>query len=368
MLPSSGAGLADLERTGQLQRFVTEYLERYREAFAGVRYFSYRDEQVALPAGVRLFPNQSRWRRLYGVCLPWLARSAMRDVSVFRVFQINGCHPAILARWLYGVPYVVTYGYDYCAVLKSEGAWWPRRLLMRFRESLGVRYAAQIIVTTSALRKTLLDRGVPAQKLTWIPNGVNTTTFCPPRVPEPRTGLRLLFVGRMTAQKNLTVLVEATACQAGLGAGVILRMVGDGPRVPALHRLMDRCPVAAWIEPTIPNECLPAVYRWADVFVLPSHVEGHPKALLEAMACGLACIGNRAAGIEGLLQHGRNGLLFDGTVGDLSNQIARLVADRRLREQLGRHARDDVLAHHDIARTVPREITLLKSTAAGEGA
>ena len=49
----------------------------------------------------------------------------------------------------------------------------------------------------------------------------------------------------------------------------------------------------------------------SNIFVLPSKSEGLPNCLLEAMSCGLACIGSDVVGISDLIEHGYNGLLFD---------------------------------------------------------
>src|SRR3546814_18364330 len=75
------------------------------------------------------------------------------------------------------------------------------------------------------------------------------------------------------------------------------------------------------------------------IFVLPSSYEGHPKTLLEAMACGAAVIGTDVPGIREVIEDGRTGLLCAPTAAALRDAIERLLSDEPLRRRLGGHAR-----------------------------
>src|SRR3989442_2156046 len=120
LLPSIRGGLGELARTGQHSRLIDGYLRPYARAFEEVRYFSYLDESLAdfsadaeLLARVRVLPGGGWHPWLYAFVLPFRHRRALAACDVVRVFQVTGVIPALVARRLYGVPFVTTYGFWY---------------------------------------------------------------------------------------------------------------------------------------------------------------------------------------------------------------------------------------------------------------
>jgi glycosyltransferase involved in cell wall biosynthesis len=111
---------------------------------------------------------------------------------------------------------------------------------------------------------------------------------------------------------------------------------------------------------------LPALYRSADTFVLASFTEGHPKVLLEAMACGVPCVASDCAGNRSLVTHGKTGLIFDPHKPDeLAERVTRVLREPGLAESLTRAAREMVVTRYDLGQRVEQEIGLLKSVARG---
>jgi glycosyltransferase involved in cell wall biosynthesis len=111
---------------------------------------------------------------------------------------------------------------------------------------------------------------------------------------------------------------------------------------------------------------IPAVYAAADVFVLPSFTEGHAKALLEAMSCGVPCVASNVGGNRAAIADGRTGLLVDPTDADaLARAIERLITDGALARRLGEAARREVVERYDLSTVVTREIALLRTLGAG---
>jgi glycosyltransferase involved in cell wall biosynthesis len=111
--------------------------------------------------------------------------------------------------------------------------------------------------------------------------------------------------------------------------------------------------------------------RWlagADAFVLPSFTEGHPKALIEAMASGLPCIASDCPGNRSLIRDGETGLLFDpSSAAALARALERALGDPALGRALGRRARTLVCEEYDLRRLVAAEIDLLKRAARTPG-
>jgi glycosyltransferase involved in cell wall biosynthesis len=87
------------------------------------------------------------------------------------------------------------------------------------------------------------------------------------------------------------------------------------------------------------------------VFVLPSHSEGQPISVLEAMACALPVIATRVGGIPETVRDGVDGIIVDpGNVGALSDAIERLVTRPQLRREMGAAARRRVQERYDMPR------------------
>jgi glycosyltransferase involved in cell wall biosynthesis len=165
-------------------------------------------------------------------------------------------------------------------------------------------------------------RGVGARDARWIPNGVEI----PPEISEEADPPEVLFVGRLSPEKGIAELVEATQ-------GLNLVVAGDGP----LRHL-----VPGALGFVAPAEAQRLLAR-AAVVVLPSHREGLPMVLLEAMAHGRAVVATPVGGIPTLVEDGVTGLLVP--VGDtqaLREAVTRLLGNPALRRKLGRAARAKV--------------------------
>jgi len=377
LLPAAGGGLAALEATGQAGRLIDNYFRTYLQTFRHLIYFSYQRESLAdytddpaILEGVSLIPRRKcgPWYlpyRAYAFVLPLLARQEFRACSVLRVFQATGAVPAMVARLLYGIPYVTTYGYRYHAVAAVEG----RRLssaYLRLLEPMALRMAEGVIVTTQELAAHV-GRFVREGRIHLIPNGVDTGLFAPRTAtsetaqhPPKRPGevATILFVGRLVRQKNLSRLLEAVSVlgqrRAAHGRpGVRLRIIGDGPLRGDLEALATRLGLDCVFLGTVPHASLPDNMNRADSFVLPSLVEGHPKVLIEAMSCGLPCVVSACEGNRDLVEDGRTGLLFEATdIGQMVTQLERAIESRALVRDLGRAARQHILQNYDLAHLI----------------
>jgi glycosyltransferase involved in cell wall biosynthesis len=227
---------------------------------------------------------------------------------------------------------------------------------------MGLAAADAVICTTPELA-VHARRRVPGDRVHIIPNGVDTTLFTP--MVRPTSERRsILYVGRLSREKNLSALVEAAAKLAGRFE-VALRFIGDGPMRTQLADHAESLGVAAEFTPVVEHRRLPAVFARADVFVLPSFTEGHPKVLLEAMSCGVPCVASDVGGNRAILVDGVTGLLFDlEDPGALAEALARILGDGDLAARLGAHARAEVQERYDLGRLVAWEIELLRSVAA----
>jgi glycosyltransferase involved in cell wall biosynthesis len=298
---------------------------------------------------------------LYALQLPQIASEQMRSCRVLRVFHTTGAIPALVARMRYGIPYVTTYGYKYHEFARIDG----RRasaLLWRLLEPLLLRRAAGVIVTTEELAG-YVRAFVPPERIALIPNGVETATFAPAPIRSSAEPPVVIFVGRLTTQKNLPRLIEAVA---RMQTKAELHLIGGGELHDELAAQAAALGVSVRFLGVIAHTELPAHLVAASVFALPSLTEGHPKALIEAMSCGLPCVASDCDGNRLLIRHGETGLLVaPDDVNGLAHSLDRLLADRDYAMQLGAAARRYIVETLDIHQLIEREVELLRSAAAG---
>ena len=173
-------------------------------------------------------------------------------------------------------------------------------------------------------------------------------------VPDlgPREQHRLLFVGRLTSEKQVDVMLDALA---KLPPEIHADLVGGGDRVPDLQRQVTRLGITDRVvfHGQVPDAELREIYTRASIFVMPSIAELQSIATLEAMASGLVIVAADAMALPHLVENGVNGWLFPpGDVDTLVARIQSLLAlpDAEL-ERMRRASLQGVVAH-DIQRTL----------------
>ena len=210
-------------------------------------------------------------------------------------------------------------------------------------ERWGEHSAEAVLVITPRLLRLLLADGVEERRVHVIPPGVNPSLFDGP-FEDPFTGVgkpRILFVGRLAAQKGVGTLVAAAGLLEDPSAQVLL--VGDGPKRKALERDAERLGVDDRLHFVgfFAHERLPAVLAHADLLVLPSIYEELGTVLLEAMQAALPIVASRTGGIPDVIEDGINGLLVPpGEPESLAHAINRLLAERDLARRLSEGAQE----------------------------
>jgi glycosyltransferase involved in cell wall biosynthesis len=105
---------------------------------------------------------------------------------------------------------------------------------------------------------------------------------------------------------------------------------------------------------------LPGALNEAKIYILPSHYEGHPKTLLEAMSCGMACIGTNVGGIREELDHGRTGWVCEPESNSIARVVAELLNNTVLRAKLGLAAREHIVENFSLDYVAGLELSLIK--------
>lgn len=297
-------------------RFVRGTVEQLRARGVEVEVVgpgSYRDFGLTQNNGAGFVGNLKR--------RPWLAPFVL--VSMIRALRLAARRADLVhANWLAGAfvarfagrPFVVTLHGSPTAgrfddLGLAERAPWLVRLLLR--------RARTVICCSERLATAMRDCGLANVQV--IPYGVDM----PDERGDELEPASVLYVGRLSHEKNIDVIAEATA-------GLPRIVAGDGP----LHELLPD--TLGFVGPAEVSE----LYRRAAVVVVASQAEGLPNVVLEAMAHAKAVVATPVGGIPTVIADGETGLLVpvrDATA--LRAAIERLLGDRALRERLGRAAR-----------------------------
>lgn len=215
--------------------------------------------------------------------------------------------------------------------------------------------AAKTMVLNAAMKRAFERRGVLAERLTVVPNGVDIDRFKTVSQDKRRkvretydlTGeVIALFVGTITPRKGVADLVAAARDLVTDGRDDVQFVVAgttklDEEYVADVQSTVDDSGVESAVRFTgfVPDEHLLALYDIADIFVLPSYEEGFSIAVNEAMSAGLPVVGSDIEGMRQQIDHGDHGLLADpGDVDGLRANLEEIVADPDEREAMSRAA------------------------------
>jgi glycosyltransferase involved in cell wall biosynthesis len=201
---------------------------------------------------------------------------------------------AVVAAQLLGVPCVVKlHGSDINLIAKLPG---PRRM-----SAWALPRATRVVAVSRALADEAVALGVPRERVAIVMNGVDGELFHPRDRAAARAELGLpageplaLYVGNLKQEKGVLDLARAWA---DVPAGR-LAIVGGGPARAALEATL---PARATLHGPQPLAAIPTWLAACDVLVLPSHAEGTPNVVLEALACGRRVVATRVGGIPDLL-------------------------------------------------------------------
>ncbi|CAN5912035.1 glycosyltransferase family 4 protein [soil metagenome] len=245
--------------------------------------------------------GHSLWGPMYAASI---ARAVMRYRGKVDVVLGSWAYPdgfaAVIAARLLNVPCVVKlHGSDINQIAKLAG---PRRLL-----SWALPRAAKVVAVSRALADEANALGVPREKIAIVMNGVDGTLFHPRDRAEARTQLGLppgplaVYVGNLKADKGVLDLAAAWAQVREDLPHATLAIVGNGPAREELVRAVAPFGDSVRVVGAVPLDQVPVWMAACDVLTLPSHAEGTPNVVLEALASGRRVVATRVGGIPDLI-------------------------------------------------------------------
>ncbi len=219
-------------------------------------------------------------------------------------------------------------------------------------EDLAWKYAvwfySQLDMVFAPSRDTareLIDKGIPRDKVTVYPRGVDVAAFHPAKrngflkryqAPE---GFTLLYVGRLSKEKNLELLADAYLRLCENMPDCNLVFAGDGPYAQALREKLagTRAVFTGYLE----GEELSACFASCDLFIFPSLTDTFGNVILEAQASGLPVVAGPCGGPKENIIHGETGLVLpDMDIPNLIQAVRALAGDRPRLAAMGKKARE----------------------------
>jgi len=319
--------LGDRARVGRLTRVPVE------ERIDGIRVLHPRAPYLPLAGPLLAGLNAPLY--LAGL-KPYLDELRGRfDVVLGAFLHPDAWAASIVAREL-GLPFVAkAHGTDANVIAR-----WPsvrglvRQTLRRARVAIGV---------SRPMLDTLVKLGAPSGRVTLVPNGVDHALFQPGDRAAARRALGLpaggsivLYVGRLEPAKGLHELARAFEAieKAASPGDVRLVLVGDGSMRKSLEAKRSALLVGAVPAPEVAK-----YLAAADVLALPSHAEGTPNVVLEALAAGRPVVATRVGGIPDIVEEGVTGFLVPPKNTAALKQALEAALERRWSaEEIARHA------------------------------
>jgi glycosyltransferase involved in cell wall biosynthesis len=219
---------------------------------------------------------------------------------------MDGSLPALICGWIWRRQLYVRTGFTLSRIVsKTSPGNWLRHSVAYINELLAFRCAGATSVSSRFDMEYVTQRygNKISARLAIVGNYVDTQLFSPSILDEGAVN-RVLYVGRLSPEKNLDNAIAACA-----SVGIGLDIVGGGGELPRLKEIAAECRAQVRWLGVIPNKQLSDLLKSYRYFILPSHWEGLPKSLIEAMSAGLVCIGNDTTGINEIIEDGVTGYL-----------------------------------------------------------
>jgi len=231
-------------------------------------------------------------------------------------------------------------------------------LLIKLQTPFSLRVETELMhrvhrLTTVAntVRREFTEYGINPQRVAVLGNGVDIDLFKPAQILMPNDQpMYVLTVGRLAPRKGLEDLIQSAKIVLKYHPNLRFIVLGEGPLRPNLQRLVTQLNLkdSVFLLGHVHQRTrLISYYQHCMMYVHPSHYEGLPTSLLEAMACGRPVIAAAVSGNLDIIENQKNGLLVPPHQPEqLADAILNLIAKPTLAQQMGIEARATVCNHY----------------------
>lgn len=361
-----GVSLKTWSDTGMLSREMELY-DQLQKRGVNVTLVTYGDESdksyLNQYPGIKVLPiysiikksNIPLFRLLNSLfILPFRLLPHVKNADVFKTKQMYGSWIPWINSIFSKKPYVFRTGFDYLYFHLQKGG---SKLTYQVLKNI-IKYVirrAEIVLVSSIQDKDRMQEYCKNCKTDIIvtPNWVDMNKFR--NFNKLKAKNKILFVGRLSEQKNLHLLIDSIS-----DLDIELDIVGDGELRDSLKKYAEKTSVKVNFLGRFSNDELANLYNSYSIYILVSKYEGNPKTLLEAMSCELAVIGTNVIGIKEIIDDGVNGLIVEEDTKSVRNAIKTLIGDEDLRNRIGKNAREYILLNNSLSSYVDFEQNLFK--------
>jgi glycosyltransferase involved in cell wall biosynthesis len=353
LLMTPGMSLEKWDRIGQLSREVAYYKELCERADRDLIIYSYgRNDEMFLKGFPRAkvltmypwIPKSIPFRVqnfIYNFFSLFSYRNYFKSVVLAKTNQFSATRFGLLLKFFYRFPLVIRMGFYYSHFK-------PISRKRKFEEKLSFKYCDLILTTSSEASNHIVETyGIPRKKILTIGNSINLTNFKPLTLEKEYD---LMFLGRLERSKNIELILSVIN-----KVSLKTLIIGKGSLSPMIKQAISDNPMVEWKE-RVDNIDLPVYYNKSKCYLVLSEYEGNPKALLEAMACGIAVIGTNVPGTRECIKNNVNGILIDKDPDKIAAEVFTLCNDPQKANLLGNNALSWIRDEGDAIKNIEKEI------------
>lgn len=245
---------------------------------------------------------------IYSIKMVSIYKKGLKSCVIKKTNQMDGAWSAYYAKKKTGGVFSLRTGYTLSAFTdNNNNIKYIKKKIIHFIEKYLYTKADVAFVSSKHDKNYIVDNyGIDADKIDILRNYIDTNIFYNRKNIDEKN--EFVFVGRLNEQKNLFNTIKAVN-----NAGMKLNIYGNGELKKDLELFIKKNNFNCELKGYIANSELPVVLNEYKYFILASHIEGMPKSLLEAMACGRICVGTDVDGINELIINGKTGILASDT-------------------------------------------------------
>jgi len=350
-----GASLKVWQKVGNLEREIKFYNELakyfkkiYFMTYGGSEELGFKEK---LSENIEILPKKIYLpSKIYQFFIPFIYYRELKKTDIYKTNQMAAGIPAVISKCLYKKKLVVRCGYEWLEFLKKEKKSFLKRIVVFLLEKNFYKKADKIILTSEKDKRFVENNfRISSSKIEITPNYIDTELFKPLEIKKDKS--RIIFIGRLHEQKNLFNLIKAVS-----GIPYKLVIIGSGFLREEMKAFAEKKRANVEFKKNILNEKLPEELNKSEIFILPSLYEGCPKVLLEAMSCGLPCIGANVDGIKEIIRHKENGYFCNTDADSIKKAIVEVSENKELQKKIGKNARQTILESFNLEKILKKEI------------
>ena len=362
--------LKDWEKAGLLEREILIY-QRFSQKGINLWFLTYGDKSDFSYSdklkGIKIVPIKNKIKYfpfLKTLLFPIFNYKLFKNVDIIKTNQMEGSWITWILKIIFRKKVIIRCGYEALKnTLFEYKLFKKRRLLLKllflyFVELVSYKISDHIILSNLYDKKFVIRLfKIKPKKISLISNFIDTEKFRP--IPTEKKENTILYIGRLKEEKNLENLIKSFKYLKDYS----LDIIGKGELKPLLLKKIDTLNLQSQIKflGMIPNSEIPEVINQYHILILPSLWEGNPKVILEAMSCGVMCIGTNIPGIKEIITHKKNGFLCKKDSKSIAYAIKYIFDNPKLRESLGKNAREYIIKNNSLEKIYKNEIKIFES-------